>query len=139
LKLRTPQTIKTVITTAKTVLEADKSFFHGKDGRRRYIDGRYIEPVDEPSYQVFVKRAIVREPTGKLTVGDAFHRYYQFCKDHAMQPLTRSEFKDLVAEIIRETFNLGLRHDVVDGRGKQTHGWLGIDCRLLDASCFGQN
>ena len=139
LKLRTPQTIKSVITTAKAMLEADGQFFSGKNGHRRYVDGRYIEANALPSYQLFVKRAIVRQPEGKVTVQDAFHRYYQFCKDNAMQPLTRSEFKDLVAEVIREQYNLGLRHDVLDERGKQTHGWLGLDCRLEDASPNGLN
>ncbi len=139
LKQRTPGTIKTVITSAKAMLEADGRFFHGKDGRRRYVDGKYIEPNDEPSYQQFVRKAIVREPTAKLTVGDAFHRYYQFCKEHAMQPLTRSDFKELVAEVIRQMHGLGIRHDIPNAEGKQSHGWLGIDCRLEDATCFGRN
>lgn len=139
LKLRTPATLKGVLTTAKAMLEADSQFFTGKDGHRRLINGRFVEAEDEPSYQVFVRKAIVREPAAKLTMGNAFHRYYQFCKDNAMQPLTRSDFKDLVAEVIREEYDLGLRHDVLDERGKQTHGWLGIDCRLADASGFGQN
>jgi len=121
------------------MLEADSQFFTGKDGHRRCIQGRYIEPNEEPSYQVFVKKAIVREPEGKLTVGDAFHRYYQFCRDNQMAPLSRQEFKSLVAEVIREEYQLGLRHDVLDERGKQTHGWLGIDCRLAEEPCFGRN
>jgi hypothetical protein len=77
-----------------------------------------------------------------VTVHDAFHRYYQFCRENQMTPLTRQEFRSLVAEVIREEFNVGLRHDVMDERGKQTHGWLGIDCihsRLEDATCFGRN
>jgi hypothetical protein len=137
LKLRAPQTIKNVITTAKAMLEADPLFFSGKDGHRRYVQGRYVESMDEPSYEVFVRKAIVREPEAKLTVGDAFHRYYQFCKDNAMTPLTRSDFKELVAEVIREQYGLGIRHDVVDERGKQGHGWLGV--RLDAAGSFGQN
>ena len=98
------------------------------NGKRRYIDGKYIETHEKPSYQLFVKRTIVKEPQAKITVGDAFHRYYQFCRDNQMQPLTRPEFKDSVAEVIREEFNLGLRHDVLDERGKQQHGWVGINC-----------
>ena len=139
LKLRTPKIMDGVIATAKAMLQADAQFFSGKQGHRRFVQGRYIEANEEPSYQVFVKKAIVRQPEGKLTVGNAFHRYYQFCKDNAMQPLTRSEFKDLVAEVIREQYGLGIRHDVEDERGKQNHGWLGIDCRQDVASSFGRN
>ena len=139
LKLRTPQTIKVILTTARTILEADGQFFAGKHGHRRLVDGRYIEPNDEPSYQVFVKMAIVREPSAKLTVGDAFHRYYQFCKENAMQPLTRSDFKELVAEVIREQYDLGIRHNIVGENGRHTHGWLGLNCRLEGASPSGLN
>ena len=56
-----------------------------------------------------------------------------------MKPLTRPEFKDLVGEVIREQYNLGIRHDVIDERGKQSAGWMGIDCRLESAPSFGQN
>jgi len=137
LKLRTPKLMDGVITTAKAILMADAQFFSGKDGRRRYVDGHFIEANDEPSYQQFVNRAIVREPEAKLTVVVAFHRYYQFCKNNAMTPLTRSEFKNLVAEVIREQYGLGIRHDVPDERGKQGHGWMGL--RLDGASTFGMN
>src|SRR5208282_572789 len=44
LKLRTPQTVKGIISTAKSLLEADAQFFQGESGRRRFIAGRYIEP-----------------------------------------------------------------------------------------------
>ena len=127
---RKDEVLDRIITKAKAILEVEHGFFHGKNGNRRLIDGKYIEPNAEPSYQLFVKRAIVREADAKLTVGDAFHRYYQFCKDNAMKPLTRSEFKGLVAEVIREQYNLGLRHDIISETGKQTHGWDGLACPL---------
>jgi hypothetical protein len=139
LKLRTPQTIKNVITTAKAMLEVEKSFFTGKDGHRRYVDGKFIEPTEEPSYQVFVKKAIIAEPQGKVTVHDAFHRYYQFCRDNQMTPLTRQEFKSLVSEVIRAIFNVGLRHDIIGDNNKQGHGWCGITYRQEFAECLGRN
>ena len=136
-KFRQDDVLQKVVSKAKAVLEADRLFFQGKDGQRRFIDGKYIEPNEEPSYQVFVKKAIVREPEGTVTLQDAFHRYFQFCRDHQMQPLTRQEFKGLVAEVIREEFNLGLRHDIPGENGKQRHGWSGV--RLDDAAVFGKN
>ena len=122
---------------AKALLEADRLFFQGKDGQRRYVDGKYIEPNEETSYRLFVKKAIVREPKATVALQDAFHRYYQFCRDHQMQPLTRQEFKELVAEVIREEFNLGLRHDIPGDEGKHRHGWRGV--RLDEAVAFGGN
>jgi hypothetical protein len=88
---------------------------------------------------VFVKKAIIAAPQGKVTVHDAFHRYYQFCKDNAMQPLTRQEFKSLVAEVIREEFALGLRHDIIGDNNKQGHGWCGIGYTPEFAGSFGRN
>jgi hypothetical protein len=129
-KFRQDDALSSIITKAKAILEADRLFFQGKDGRRRYIDGKYTEPNEKPSYELFVNKALVREPQSKITVADAFHRYYQFCRDSGMKPLTRTEFRGLVAEVIREEFNIGLRHDVVDDRGKMQHGWYGLDCRM---------
>ena len=136
-KFRQDDVLQRIVVKAKALLEADRLFFEGKEGKRRYVDGKYIDANEEPTYAQFVKKAIVREPTSKLTVGDAFHRYYQFCKDNAMKPLTRPEFKDLVAEVIREEFKIGLRHDVPTESGKQGHGWLGV--RLNVPVSMGQN
>ena len=136
-KFRQDGVLQRIVDKAKAVLEADRLFFQGKDGQRRYIDGKYIEPNEEPSYRVFVKKAIVREPKATVSLQDAFHRYFEFCRDHQMQPLTRQEFKGMVAEVIREELNLGLRHDVPGENGKQRHGWFGV--RLDDAVAFGRN
>ena len=101
------------------------------------MEVKYIEPNEEPSYRQFVKKTIVREPASTVTLQDAFHRYFQFCRDQQMQPLTRQEFKGLVAEVIREEFNLGLRHDVPGDNGKQRHGWFGV--RLDEAAVFNRS
>jgi hypothetical protein len=55
-KFRQDDVLRSIIAKAKAVLEAERLFFEGKDGHRRYVDGRYIEPNGEPSYQLFVKR-----------------------------------------------------------------------------------
>ena len=136
-KFRQDELLRRIVDKAKAVLEADRLFFRGKDGQRRFIDGKYIEPNEEPSYRVFVKKAIVREPKATVSLQEAFHRYYEFCRDQQVQPLTRQEFKGLVAEVIREEFNLGLRHDVPGENGKHRHGWFGL--RLDDAAVFGRN
>jgi len=138
-EFRKDQQLDTVIDKARAILEADRAYFSGKAGHRRFIDGRYMEADEEPSYQVFVKKAIIAAPQGKVTVHDAFHRYYQFCKDNAMQPLTRQEFKSLVAEVIREEFALGLRHDIIGDNNKQGHGWCGIGYTPEFAGSFGRN
>ena len=136
-KFRQDDALQRIVDKAKAVLEVDRLFFQGKDGQRRYIDGRHIEPDDEPAYRTFVKQIVVKEPQGKITVADAFHRYYEFCRSQGQQPLTRQEFKQLVAEVIREEFNVGLRHDVPTETGKAGHGWFGV--RLGEGVAYGKN
>jgi len=122
--------LKEIIDKAKAMLEVENGFFQGKHGKRRKVDGRVIEPDEAPNYVQFVQKSIVRDPDAKLTITDAFHKYYHYCASIKQKPLTRQEFKGLVAEVIREEFRIGLRHDVLNERNKQNWGWLGIDCRL---------
>lgn len=136
-RFRQDECLQRIVDEAKAVLEADRLFFQGTNGQRRFIDGKYIEPNDEPAYRQFVKRVIVREPEGKITVADAFHRYYEFCRSQGQHPLTRQEFKQLVAEVIREEFNVGLRHDVPTETGKAGHGWFGV--RLDAGVAYSRN
>lgn len=136
---RTPKLLDEVVQRAKAMLQADSGFFKGESGHRRFIDGRYIESNDEPSYRQFVRKAVVACPEGRVTICDAFHKYFQFCAENKMSPLTRSEFKHLVTEVIREQFNIGFRHDVPGESGRANHGWLGIDCRLDALAEHGSN
>jgi len=136
---RTQKMLHSVITRAKALLQVDPSFFQGESGHRRCIAGKYIEPTDEPSYRQFVKKGLVARPDGKTTLQDAFHKYYRFCGDKNMEPLTRSEFRHLVTEVIREEFNIGFRHDVPGRSGKQTHGWFGVECVLGSDEPHGRN
>lgn len=127
---RKPDALKAITDKAKILLEADRGFFSGKNGKRRIVDGKIIEPNAAPTYVEFVKRAIVPNPEGKLLVSDAFFSYYQFCKDIGEPPLTRADFKELVAQVIRQEYRLGLRHDIRDERGKANHGWVGLDLQI---------
>ncbi|MEI7987385.1 MAG: hypothetical protein WCI55_17335 [Armatimonadota bacterium] len=129
-KFREEKVLKLIVEKARTVLEVETGYFKGKHGKRRKVDGRVIEPEETPSYVQFVQKSIVKDPDAKLTIGDAFHSYWKWCKTEKQKPLTRQEFKHLVAEVIREEFRIGLRHDVLNDEGRQNHGWLGIDCRL---------
>jgi len=74
LMLRTPGTLKSIVTTAKTMLEADVQFFTGKDGHRRFIDGTYLEPDSTPAHKLFVKRNMMRQKDASLTVGAAYNK-----------------------------------------------------------------
>jgi hypothetical protein len=122
------------------MLEADGQFFQGKHGHRRYIQNKYVEPNEEPLYRIFVKKGIVQQAGAKLVEHECFHRFYEFCRSQGAPALTRADFRSLVAEVIREEFNLGLRHDVLGDDGHQHKGWIGITYRQPDATLMaGRN
>jgi len=129
-KFREEKVLKQIIEKARAMLEVEKSFFQGKHGKRRKVDGRIIEPDETPNYVQFVQKSIVKDPDSSLTISTAFHKYFKYCQSIKQKPLTRQEFKGLVAEVIREEFRIGLRHDILNERNKQNWGWLGIDCVL---------
>jgi hypothetical protein len=134
---RKPDVLRSVVEKAKALLAADVTFFQGEQGHRRLVDGRMIDPTAKPSYEIFVEKNLIREDRATLTVTDAFHRYYSFCKAQQMAPLTRQEFKSLIIEVVREQFSLGLRHDVPGTSGKQVEGWIGLNCRLQNQAAHG--
>jgi hypothetical protein len=134
---RKAEVFESIVKKAKALLAADVTFFQGEQGHRRLVEGRIIEPTAKPSYEIFVEKNLIREDRATLTVTDAFHRYYAFCKTHQMLPLSRQEFKSLITEVVREQFSLGLRHDVPGSTGKQVEGWIGLNCRLQNQAAHG--
>jgi len=123
---RKAEVLEGVVRKAKAMNLCDDLFFSGEHGNPRLINGRIIEPTDKPSYELFVERNLAPEHASALTVTDCFHRYYTYCKKHQIPPLTRSDFKSLMSECLREYFAIGLRKDVPSKSGKVTEGWFGI-------------
>ena len=134
---RKAEVLEGVVRKAKAMNLCDNQFFQGEKGMRRMIDGKIVEPTDKPSYELFVERNLAPEDRSALTVTDCFHRYYTYCKQHQIPPLTRSDFKSLITECLREQFSVGLRKDVPSKSGKQTEGWFGI--RFKDEMPAGRN
>ena len=126
---RQDNVLQRIVEKAKAVLEADRSFFQGKDGQRRFVDGRYIEPTAEPAHERFIKHVIVPEPSGSITVTDCYHKFHRYCRESKLVAPTRSEFQALLSDAIRDAFHISLRHDVPSPSGKQTNGWRGITYR----------
>ena len=135
-EFRKPACLGKIIQRAKALLAAAPGFFNDQ---KRMIDGRVVNPHQEPAYVEFVKKCIVKQPDSRLTIGTLFSQYFQFTKRAGQIPLKRQEVKHLVAEVIREIYEIGLRHDVLDDRGKQQHGWVGIECRLDVSEPVGLN
>ena len=113
---------------AKAILEADRSFFEGPDGRVRYIDGKRLNPADGPSHRQFATEVIARQQGSWLTISQAYSQYALYCRQKGLTNISPPEFKSFMAVEILDTFNLKMRHDVPAEDGRQTHGWRDLAC-----------
>jgi hypothetical protein len=129
-EFRKQRILQSVVDKAKALLAADKQFFSKDTGNKRIVRGEILDPSQEPLPKVFVFHALAPEPGAAVTVTDCFQQYRQFCRSKGLNALERAEFKTIVAEVIREEFDLKLRHDVPGLNGKAQEGWKGLNLRF---------
>jgi hypothetical protein len=120
---RSDKGLKAVIGRAEAMHAAGEDFF--KDEK----NVRFDAPATDIVPRLFVKEVLTEEPQGVLTVGDAFANHLSFSKIRGLTPLQRREFKSLIAEVIREEFGVGLRHDLRSEDGRSSQGWSGLGIR----------
>jgi hypothetical protein len=123
LEFRSDKTIRAVIHRAKSILAADHTFFspNSKNAREKGVE------VHERVARVFVEQVLERQPGEVLTLTNAYLVFTEFLKLKSAVPVKRSIFKGIFAPLIRDTFNLGLRNDVIDrATNHQTAGWKGL-------------
>lgn len=121
-EFRSDANVRTVIRRAKSILAADQDFFSVESPNER----KKGPELDERLARQFVQSALTRQPDLILTVTDAFSCYSQFLKRKDITPPKRELFKGLVAPVIREEFDLGLRNDLPGADNKQKCGWKGL-------------
>jgi len=71
----------------------------------------------------FIHSAFVPKEGGVVIVGEAYQKFLGYCQ---MENLTRVEFREfkrIARDLVMEKFQLGLRHDIRNSEGRQTHGW----------------
>ena len=61
-----------------------------------------------------------------LTVNECYEEFTGFCRNHEVEPVERRYFKQMIVEIIREEFGLGLRSDLKNAEGRYLRGWKGL-------------
>jgi len=128
--LREERKLKNILLKAKSLLAVHDSFFTGTQGNRRRVGERILDPSAEPAHKLFIREGIVPEPSHDLTVHDAYINFTRYCQIHDLTPVNRRDFKNLIAEVVREEFGLGIRNDLKLQDGKWGSGWRGITCRL---------
>jgi len=120
---RRPAVLSRIVNKAKTVLEADHRFFEGANGQTRYIEGKRVLALLEPSPQLFIKSAVARQEGALMSASEAYLAYAVYCDRHNLPKAEYSVFKASAGELIYERFQLRIRHDIKTDSGTSTHGW----------------
>jgi len=66
-----------------------------------------------------------------LTVTQAYNVFCKLSEQHSLGQLKRSMFKEMMRDLIRDRFDLALRHDVPDAENKHQQAWKGL--KLVEA------
>jgi hypothetical protein len=107
---------------AESLLAVEGHFFTGKGGYRRWIDGRFVEPLEKPSVELFTERRIQPLKGKILSAPDAYRLYAEFCMENGLPAVKKTHFRDQFAREVKKRWKLGVRNDLkVDGRSFQ--GW----------------
>jgi hypothetical protein len=61
-----------------------------------------------------------------LTVTQAHRMFCELSERRRLGILKRSMFKEMMQDLVREKFNLALRHDVPDSQNKHQQAWRGL-------------
>jgi len=134
LEFRSDKIIKAVLHRAKSILAADHTFF-AVDSKNERLKG--VE-VHERLARVFVEQALEREPGQILTLTNAYLIFTEYLKLKEMVPVRRSMFKGMLAPLVRDAFDLGLRNDIIDqATQKQTAGWKGLRAHEVEGVAGG--
>ena len=105
----------------------NSDFFKGPRGARRYSAGSYIEPVELPLCRIFLDEQIVREDRGVLKLGDAYHRYYEFCSKRSENALPKPSFRKTFNHETKSRYGVGIRNDLLSPTGRMFQGWEGLE------------
>ena len=106
----------------KTMLAVEGNFFRGEGGHRRWIEGRYVEPVEKPSVTTFAETHIVHLKGGVLSSAEAYHLYYAHCLETGCDPLKKQLFIDRFTAETKKRWQVGFRHDL-EFNGRMLQGW----------------
>jgi hypothetical protein len=112
---------------ARTILAVESHYFVGEDGERRWENGKFIEPVEKPTIEMFIAERVTRKKGQVLTTPLAYQFYYAFCREVGLPPVKKTIFTDRFAQEVKKKWKLGVRNDLkVDGRTHQGWGELAV-------------
>ena len=126
LDLRKEDNLWKIVQRAKALLAAGEAFF-SEASEHKWPKGRESHGS---LAKAFARDILKPVPDSTLTVSECYEIFCEFCQDKGCPPVSRRWFRSLIVSVIREEFNLRLRHDVLGSNNRQQNGWKGliVDC-----------
>jgi len=121
-EFRSDKNARIIIQRAKSILAVSSVFFSPTSKNQRI---RGVE-LHEKVARKFVDDLLTSEPGQILRLADAYAMFRNLLKQRDLPDLKRSEFKAVVAPLIREEFNVALRNDLPGLDGSGVRGWKGV-------------
>ncbi|MEQ2010106.1 MAG: hypothetical protein ABMA26_25260 [Limisphaerales bacterium] len=114
-----------VVRKACCILAVDASFFSA-DSLHRRVAG--AETLDQTARSFVDSSVAVAEGTLKLTVGELFAAFLEYCRLNGVQIKQQGDrkLKRMVVETVNQYHGVRLRHDLMDSQGRCAKGWSGL-------------
>ncbi len=125
-KFRTDDQVKMILKKARSLLAADATYFSATSPHRR------VEGPEQHSRiaRQFIAVAVKQQPDRVLSINECFDTFTNYCRNQDVAPIKRRLFRNMIVEIIREEFGLGLRGDLMGQDGKNRRGWKGLTVEM---------
>ena len=121
-KFREDDQLKSIIKQARSILEADSTFFSTNSPFRR-VEGKEQQAQ---AARRFIQSTVKPKPDQLLSVSQCYDGFSGFCRNNGVEPIARKLFRGMMVEIIKEEFGVGLRSDLRNAEGRYERGWKGL-------------
>ena len=121
-KFRDEERLKAVVKHARSILAADSNFFSPTGPNHR------TKATEQPAQAArrFIQSTVKPKPDQHLSISDCYAGFEGYCRNNGVEPVARKAFRQMIVEIIREEFGLGLRADLRNAEGRFERGWKGL-------------
>lgn len=124
---RSDRVSKAVVQRAKSILQADASYFSAESKNQRI---RGIE-LHERIARKFVDELLTAAPGNVLLLADAYTAFLNLMKQNSLEPLKRSDFKAMVVPFVQEKFAVSLRNDLKIDERSGVRGWKNVKIQTM--------
>jgi hypothetical protein len=120
---------------ARSLLAADASFFSTESPHKRLHGAEVHTRITKQ----FVREAIKPTPGQVLPIDRCFSAFADYCRSKQFTTIARKQFKEIMAEVIKEEFDIGYRHDLQTEEHKYQRGWRGLTLSIPTVVSLGRN